>query len=92
MTIDDFSSLVGQAFPVGGTSPPVKLELLSATLARGSGPGGRTGFSLLFRGPVQPVLPQGIQSLRHPAFGEPGIFLVPIGPDAQGMRYEAIFN
>ena len=53
-------------------------------------------FSLLFLGPLQPVLPQAIYTLEHPAFGRLEIFLVPIGPDPRGktsgMRYEAAFN
>jgi hypothetical protein len=40
---------------------------------------------------VAPVLPQGIQRLSHAELGELDLFLVPIGPDAQGMRYEAAF-
>ncbi|HWM93171.1 MAG TPA: hypothetical protein VN493_20575 [Thermoanaerobaculia bacterium] len=53
-------------------------------------------FSLLFSGPVSPVLPQAIYPLEHPAFGRFEVFLVPIGPDRRGkrtgMRYEAAFN
>ncbi|MFN7117495.1 MAG: DUF6916 family protein [Saprospiraceae bacterium] len=28
----------------------------------------------------------------HPNIGELYIFLVPLGPDAEGMRYEAVFT
>lgn len=53
-------------------------------------------FSLLFLGPLRPVLPQAIYPLEHPALGRIEIFLVPIGPDPRGkqsgMRYEAAFN
>lgn len=52
----------------------------------------RQAFSLIFRGPYEPVLPQQIWSLAHEAFGELDIFLVPIGPDKKGMRYEAVFT
>ncbi len=58
----------------------------------GSGPSGRVPFSLVFRGPTQPVLPQQIYRLAHDGIGEFDLFLVPIGPDAEGMRYEAIFT
>ena len=30
--------------------------------------------------------------LGHAELGSLGIFLVPVGPDAEGMRYEAIFT
>jgi hypothetical protein len=49
-------------------------------------------FSAYFRGPYSPILPQRIYTLEHDRLGTLEIFLVPIGPDAQGMRYEAVFN
>jgi hypothetical protein len=49
-------------------------------------------FSLLFRGPLTAQCKQGIHSLRHEKLGSLDLFLVPIGPDAHGMRYQAVFN
>jgi len=50
-------------------------------------------FRLTFRGgPVDSYLPQQIHTLSHADLGELSIFLVPLGPDSEGMRYEAIFN
>jgi hypothetical protein len=49
-------------------------------------------FSLLFRGPMAPVLPQRIYRLDHNSLGRLEIFLVPLGPDGEGMQYEAVFN
>ena len=49
-------------------------------------------FSLLFRGPLAPALPQCIHRLKHDTLGSVEIFLVPLGPDGQGMQYEAVFN
>ncbi|MGR8935950.1 MAG: DUF6916 family protein [Gammaproteobacteria bacterium] len=54
--------------------------------------GKREAYSLLFRGPLQPLLPQRIYAIRHEQLGQLEIFLVPIGPDAEGMRYEAVFT
>lgn len=52
----------------------------------------RQPFALLFRGQREPLLPQRLYRMRHPRLGEMELFLVPIGPDREGMRYEAIFN
>jgi hypothetical protein len=52
----------------------------------------RAPFSLVFRGPLEPLLPQGIHRLEHDALGELDLFLVPIGPDEAGTRYEAVFG
>ena len=54
--------------------------------------GRRAPFSLVFQGPGSPVLPQRIYRLEHPELGALDVFLVPIGHDAGGMRYEAVFN
>lgn len=58
-------------------------------LAHSARPGG--GFRLLFRGPAEPVLEQATYSLAG-AGGAHDIFLVPVGRDARGVAYEAIFN
>ena len=50
-------------------------------------------FSLLFAGPLQPVLEQKIHSFQHPRVGQFDIFIVPVvSNDPSGMRYECIFN
>ncbi len=52
----------------------------------------REQFSLHFRGPATPVLPQRIYRLDHPELGALEIFLVPIRRDAAGITYEAVFT
>lgn len=52
----------------------------------------RRPFSLLFRGPAAPRLEQGTFRLEHAALGALDVFLVPMEPDAEGPRYEAVFN
>lgn len=49
-------------------------------------------FSLIFAGVPSPWLQQGSYKLVHPRLGECELFLVPIGPDAVGMRYQAVFS
>lgn len=49
-------------------------------------------FSLIFTGKTSPWLQQSLYALVHPQMGECELFLVPIGPDASGMRYEAAFS
>jgi hypothetical protein len=68
----------------------VEVEELGAEQAVGS-PRGRS-FSLIFRDPSGTYLPQRIYSIEHPTLGRLDIFLVPIGPDQGGMRYQAVFN
>jgi hypothetical protein len=49
-------------------------------------------FNLHFRGPREMRFAQGMRHLEHPALGGLDIFLVPIGADAAGLLYEAVFN
>jgi len=49
-------------------------------------------FSLLFYGPNDCNLGQGTFELEHETMGTFPLFLVPIGPDHQGLRYQAVFN
>jgi hypothetical protein len=52
----------------------------------------RTPFSVVFLGPRDPVLPQRIYRLDHEELGTLDLFLVPIGRDEEGVRYEAVFT
>lgn len=92
LTVEDFQAHVGESFALGEEGRASPLELTGATAARTGLGGARAGFSLLFRGADEPTLPQGVHRVLHPTLGALDIFLVPIGPDAQGMQYEAIFN
>jgi hypothetical protein len=49
-------------------------------------------FSLLFTGPPQMPLEQGIHRFLHPTIGIFDLFIVPVDPEFVGCHYEAIFN
>ena len=70
--------------------PPLVLELFQ--VAEGRSTPTLEQFSLFFRGPQDPILSQGVFQLEHDTMGTFPLFLVPIGPDQEGMRYEAAFN
>lgn len=100
LTHATFAEQLGSPFQLQlGGAAPLLLELVDATewnqpaaeLNRAALGPGRTPFSLLFRGPRQPVLPQKIYLLEHDRLGRLEIFLVPLGPEGEAMRYEAVF-
>ena len=97
LTYDHFAPRVGESFDVTvGAGPGLVLELAEATEGRepgGLGPDGqqRRQFSLVFRGTATTILPQHTYQLTHSDLGGLELFLVPLGPDAEGMRYEAAF-
>lgn len=96
LTKDDFDPHVGEEFELDlGAGQALPLELASThplssdTVESAT----RAPFSLIFRSPGERRhAPQQIYTLRHPELGELEIFLVPLGPDERGMRYEAVFT
>jgi hypothetical protein len=49
-------------------------------------------FSIVFRGPHDKVLQQGMYQMQHNQLGAFELFLVPVGRDHDGVYYEAVFN
>ena len=52
----------------------------------------RTPFSIVFIGPAEFVLPQYNYRLESDTLGAFDLFIVPIGRDAAGVKYEAVFT
>lgn len=91
LTLSTFQPLIGDRFALDATAGEIAFVLESATPA-GTWPGGRDPFSLIFRGPPEPVLEQAIYRLAHAGLGVLEIFVVPIAGDADGVSYQAIFT
>ena len=53
---------------------------------------GQEQFDVVFRGPLNAFLGQGVRPFSHDEMGQFEIFIVPIRQDEQGFYYEAIFN
>lgn len=49
-------------------------------------------FAIVFRGPLDAFLGQGIRLFTHNELGQFEMFIVPIRQDEQGFYYEAVFN
>jgi len=93
VTLHDFAALQGQRFELQcGSAGPWTAELLAAQRCGGQALAGREPFSLLFRGPLQPVLPQQTYRVSGAALPAMDIFLVPVGAAPDGVRYEAVFS
>ncbi len=89
---EDFEPLLQK--PLAGRMGGQPVELTIDSVWRSPYPTGRAipGFSLFLRGPAEPRLPQGTVTLTHPVHGDLDLFMTPIGRDAQGCRYEIVFN
>ncbi len=97
-TVEKFSPHVGDTFRVvfNDTSLEVTLDAVtpygSESAKEWSKASGRVPFSMIFLGPLDRVIQQGIYRFEHDEMEPFEIFLVPIGPNPQGMRYEVIFT
>lgn len=93
LTLAEFSVHRGERFELTHPGGRIDLELIEVDAIeprREAAP--RHPFSLVFRGPDDPRLAQGIHRLRHPALGWLPLFLVPVGERDGARLYEAVFQ
>ncbi len=101
LTAEDFRGQQGTRFLLtdgAGVSYPAELAAVTESAAGAAG-ASRTPFSVLFQGPLTPVLPQGIYRIEHDQLGSLELFIVPVGPVPPSpgqapatMGYEAVFG
>jgi hypothetical protein len=96
LPLDTWRALVGKPFRLhAGADRSFDFELIEARDI-----GGRPAasgeflpcYSLVFRGPESGLVPQATYRIENEGIGALEVFLVPVGPDGAGIRYEAIFN
>lgn len=90
LSIDDFAPHVGSDYQLEAGGQLFTLTLKEARpLPQSVREAG--SFTLLFRGPTDPLLPQAVYTFRRDG-SEEEIFIVPVGRDSSGIQYEAVFN
>ena len=94
-TAEEFQQYLNTPFRVLVEAPkPIEITLVAveARPVDASEEQGMERFSVFFHGSPEFLLPQSMYRLAHPEMGEFDIFLVAIAQDAQGYRYEAVYN
>ena len=97
LELQAFEPLVGDAFRAK-TSEGQSFDLVLAAVEPtpygdpSTYNGRRMPFSLLFRAEDGTLHPQQTFSLAHAEAGETELFLVPLGPEGDAMRYEAVVS
>ena len=77
----DLFEVIGQGTPAARASWDASSEPM------------RERFSIVFRGPLTPALPQRMYRVEHEAIGViDDLFLVPVGINQDGRFYEAVFS
>lgn len=94
-----FSGHVGERFEIApADGAPFQATLTSCTETPHGVPEdwqrevGRVPFALLFHGDPPVPVRQQICALTHDELGSFELFLVPLGPDERGMRFEAVIS
>ena len=98
LKVTDFEPLLNQTFQIhygNGEMLPVTL----AEVVPGKNPSSTDEngepyypFSLVFQSSITDYLPQYTYHIEHEQLGSHDMFIVPLGPNAQGMRYQAVFS
>ena len=94
LTRESFAEHVGTIFRAQAPNRVLEFKLVEVkALVTAAGEARRRQpFSLCFLGPGDVLVPQQTIPLEHAALGRLGIFLVPIGRDPEGYKYEAVFG
>jgi len=91
LTHEEFSKHANTKFQVQlDQHPPVDLDLIEVSELKVYPQ--QEEFTILFRGPLEVFLDQGVRFLKHDLMGEFELFIVPVKQDAEGFYYEAVFN
>jgi hypothetical protein len=94
ITVTDFKELLNKSFEILFDSESMlEAELIEVLELKNSQMINREPFSLTFRtSQKNEYYQQGNYLIKYKNKLEMPLFMVPIGPDAKGMRYEAIFS
>lgn len=91
LTQEAFAKSVNTQFHVSGEdASQVELELTEVSeLTQQKA---HDQFAVVFRGPLNAFMGQGMRSFDHDKLGRFELFIVPIRQDSDGFYYEAVFN
>lgn len=92
---EDFARSADQEFDVFVGEATMTMTLVSIEPLKTPKGMQREAFSLIFRSASPVVLPQRTYQMRSRSLlnaQKVGVFIVPIGSDGDGVRYQAVFN
>jgi hypothetical protein len=94
LTYEDFVPYLHQIFRIHAASlEPIEAELIEVSELGGPAFEKRSPFSIVLRTEQKDqYLIQAIYRVENAELGTLDLFLVPLGPDKKGMRYEAVFT
>jgi hypothetical protein len=91
LTHEAFAQNVNTDFHVSGDDSS-QLDLQLAEVSELKQVKTQEEFAVVFRGPLDHFMGQGMRSFDHEKLGQFELFIVPIRQDEKGYYYEAVFN
>lgn len=98
LSVEAFRQRIGDTFRLELEGGEVQLELVEVeeggteAVRAADAAGLPRPFSIVFRGPVEPLVPQGTYPVTQAEIGSFPLFIVPIAQDASGTQYQAVFG
>jgi hypothetical protein len=87
-----FESIIGESVELGFGEISFLAKVESVSLLQSSEKADRQPFSVVLQSQDSENHGQQTYQLSHPALGNLSLFMVPIGMNETGIRYEIIFN
>jgi hypothetical protein len=92
ITHESFESIVGTTVDLSAGEVSFQADVQEVSLLRQNPGQERPPFSVVLQAHDANNHGQQIYQMSHSDLGDLSLFLVPIGPDENRMRYEAVFN
>lgn len=90
---DDFQACLKQGFSLVDGDYREELTLVQVDrFGENNGVDGSEAFAIVFQSNNPEAIPQQTYQLSNEQLGELQLFIVPIGQDESGVRYEAVFS
>lgn len=87
-----FESILGETIDLKAGESCFQAKVDSVNLMRENPGQTRQPFSIELLADNTDNFGQQIYELSHPALGDVSLFVVPLGPEEKGMRYQIVFN
>jgi hypothetical protein len=92
ITHESFESIVGETVDLQAGEVSFKAAVEAVSLLRQNPGQAQQPFSVVLQSHDAINHGQQIYQLSHPGLEDQNLFLVPIGADERGVRYEIVFN
>ena len=91
LTHENFAAQLSKTFRVQ-IDETNTMDLVLADVSELKSSARQEQFAIVFHGPLEVFLGQGLRQFEHDEMGQFNLFLVPIGKDDNSYSYEAVFN